>query len=329
MIEPNFSIFLDEAGWGDATLTPMGADAGYRQYFTLQKPCGTQALLMDMSRAGYEASLDSYAQIGRWLKAHDIATPDIHYMKLDAGLAVVEHLGTVSFGDALKAGEDQQEIYSRATSILSCIRHNVTQNKLGLGDYKESRVRDRLDQFVEFYMADASDSKPSKALHQEFQDVMARIEGTLPAPLMGFCHADYHLENLIWRPHHKARYGLIDFQDGFWGPLAYDLLNLLEDARVSVPEEIKVSCKNDYCEGMSVAQRESFDAWYIYLSSHFHCRVIGLFIKLYQEREMDEYLQHIPRLQGYIKGHLTHPIMRPLKEFMEMHKVNLDKKITA
>ncbi len=324
MTDSDFSTFLNEAGWGDASVMAIGGDAGFRQYFHLQKPDGAQALLMDMSRSGYEASLNAFVRIGRCLKENNIQTPEIYHVRLDAGLAVIEHFGATSFGDALREGEDKQGVYKGATDVLFHIRQSLTQNDLRLGEYKESRVRERLEQFVEFYMAQASDSNPNAALYQEFQDVMVRIEDALPEPLMGFCHADYHLENLMWRPDHVSGYGLIDFQDAFWGPLAYDLLNLLEDARVTVPEDIKAACKAQYCAGMSVAQHESFDAWYVYLSSHFHCRVIGLFIKLYQERGMDEYLKHIPRLQGYIKGHLQNPIMAPLKEFMEAHKVDLN-----
>ena len=50
---------------------------------------------------------------------------------------------------------------------------------------------------------------------------------------------DYHSPNLLWLPQRQgmARIGLLDFQDALLGPPAYDLVSLLQDARVDVPED--------------------------------------------------------------------------------------------
>ena len=110
----------------------------------------------------------------------------------------------------------------------------------------------------------------------------------------------------------------------FGGAQPYDLLNLLEDARQTVPDDIKREMKSLYCDGMSAEEKEGFDAWYCILSMHFHCRVIGLFIKLHKERDKSEFLQHINRLQGYIKSDLQNPIMQPLVDWIEEKGISLD-----
>lgn len=326
--EPDFSSFLTEAGWGDSSMKPMNADMGLRRYFDLQKADGSRALMMDMSRVGYEESLSTFVKISDYLNDNDIHAAKLYHVDIAAGLSVIEYLGGQSFGDVIHAGEDKGEVYKLATDVLYQARCRLIKNDLGLQGYKASLVWERLSQFVEFYMVEACDSPPSEKVLEDLWHAMAQVEKNLPPPSLGFCHADYHLENLIWRPDTAERYGLIDFQDGFWGPIVYDLLNLLEDARATVPAEIKAASKNQYCQGMSAAERESFDAWYVYLSAHFHCRVIGLFVKFSKENNSDDFLKHIPRLQNYIKRHLANPIMQPLKDFMEAHKVNLDKKIT-
>jgi aminoglycoside/choline kinase family phosphotransferase len=128
----------------------------------------------------------------------------------------------------------------------------------------------------------------------------------------------------MWCPEHEQGYGIIDFQDAFWGPQPYDLLNLLEDARQTVPDGIKAAMRTQYCAGMKADEVEAFDAWYSYMSAHFHCRVIGLFIKFSREHGGTEFLAHIPRLQNYIKTNLENPILAPLKEFMTRHKISFD-----
>jgi len=75
---------------------------------------------------------------------------------------------------------------------------------------------------------------------------------------------------------------------------------------------------------MSVGEREAFDLWYVYLSAHFHCRVIGLFIKFAKENGGVEFLAHIPRLQNYIKQNLQRPVLEPLKEFVEKNDISFD-----
>ena len=54
---------------------------------------------------------------------------------------------------------------------------------------------------------------------------------------------DYHSPNLLWLPEREgiARVGVIDFQDAMRGPAAYDLVSLLQDARVDVAPELEAA----------------------------------------------------------------------------------------
>lgn len=320
----NFSTFLDKSGWDNSTLVPMRADAGLRLYFKVTK-AEKSVLLMDMSNVSYDGAFDAYIKIARYLKTIGVRVPEIYNISEQQQLCLIEILGHESFGDALKSSIKKSLIYEKATDILIRLKEGATQNDLGLVSYKKSRVGVNLPQFVDYYMPAATQKPTTNQDRQDIEEVWAAIEKNLPPCPMGFCHADYHLENLMWRPESDEGYGLIDFQDAFWGFQGYDLLNLLEDARVSVPANIKEAMKDRYCDGMGTLERSIFDDWYVVLSAHFHCRVIGLFVKLYQERGMDQYLVHIPRLQGYIRENLKNPVLAPLKEFIERHNISLEK----
>lgn len=319
----NFSAFLKEAGWDDADIVPMGADMGLRRYFLLKRG-SEQVYLMDMSRSGYESGLRSFVAIADYLRAAGVVVPRIHHYDLESRLAVIDDLGEKSFGDAVKEGADKQALYRTATEVLVTIRQGGQGNVLDLKSYDQTLIRERLEQFVDFYMPSVLGRSVDATDHEEFQTMWREIEESMPEPMNGFCHADYHLENLIWRPEAEEKYGLIDFQDAFWGPVPYDLLNLLEDARQTVPDDIKGAMKNLYCDRMSAEKKESFEAWYDLLSAHFHCRVIGLFVKFPFENQTDEFLEHIPRLQGYIKAHLEKPLLAPLKRWTEEKGISFD-----
>src|SRR6185437_6545322 len=59
---------------------------------------------------------------------------------------------------------------------------------------------------------------------------------------------DYHSPNLLWLGERTglARLGLLDFQDALFGPAAYDVVSLLQDARVDVPEKLEIGLLGRY-----------------------------------------------------------------------------------
>src|SRR5438876_543231 len=60
--------------------------------------------------------------------------------------------------------------------------------------------------------------------------LMAKMPVPIPAVL---CHRDYHSRNLML---HEAQLYIIDFQDARMGPDTYDLVSLLRDSYVDLPE---------------------------------------------------------------------------------------------
>lgn len=325
--EINYKDFLSDAGWGNATIEPLAADMGLRRYFLVKKD-KQHALLMDMSRAGIlEIGLPEFIKIDEFLRTNEVNAPKIYHHDSHNGLALIEYFGQTSFGDALKQGKDRRAIYRKATEILVKIKSAAKENTLNLVPYKKTLIWDRLPQFVDYYMPVASDCEASEKIHEEFQTVWKTIEASLPPCPNTMCLADYHLENLMWCDGQTPDYGVIDFQDAFWGAAPYDLLNLLEDARVSVPDEIKQEMKILYCANMSDEERAAFHDWYVMMSAQFHCRVIGLFIKFAKEGRGNQFLQHIPRLQNYLKDEIQNPVLKPLKDFIEGHSISFNQEI--
>ena len=321
----NISKFLENTEWAEAQQTPMGADMGLRRYARLELN-EKRALFMDMSRSGIlETGLKEYIEVAEYLRGLGVNVPEIYASDLESGLSVIENAGNESFGDKKNQGHDAFDIYSKATSVLAQIQSQTKDNSIPLVGYKKTLIRERLRQFVDYYVPAVTDINATPQLVEEFEFILNDIALSLPACPMGFCHADYHLENVMWSPDKEGGYTLIDFQDAFWGFQGYDLLNLLEDARQTVPTEIKAEMRDLYCRNMSAEDRVIFDQWYVLMSMHFHCRVIGLFIKFARENNGVEFLAHIPRLQNYITENLKNPILKPLKDWLERHSIAFDK----
>ena len=140
-------------------------------------------------------------------------------------------------------------------------------------------------------------------------------------------HIDYHFENLMWMDKKQAlaRCGVLDFQGAMTGPVPYDLANLLEDARIDVPADLRTTMMDRYCRTMSPEERDVFRSWYRVLATQFHCRVIGQFIRLAVHDDKTRYLSMIPRVAGYIREGLKDPVLAPLAQWFADHEIDFSK----
>ena len=75
----------------------------------------------------------------------------------------------------------------------------------------------------------------------EFEALWTPVLDRLLALPGGWFLRDFHSPNLMWLPERQgiARVGIIDFQDALNEHAAFDLVSLLQDARVTVPEALE------------------------------------------------------------------------------------------
>lgn len=307
-------------------IEPLARDVSPREYFSAHKN-GENCVLMVYHEAN-KASRDELAEfvrIDRWLSQNGINVPDILQVNEKKCYAVLEDLGRVSFGRALHEGVDgfyQDRLYTLGCDVLKHLAKAKPIENLPL--YKGSRIHANRRQIIDYYAPLKLGKMPKDGLAQNYIEVWDEIEKALPPCPQGFVHGDFHLENLMVCSGEMGlrQCALIDFQDALYGPLPYDLVNLLEDARIDVPQSLQESMKIRYCEDMSKPEKEAFLMWYRVLGTQFHGRVIGLFIKLAAEQRRDKYLIHINRLQNYIKNALEDPLLAPLKQWFKKEGVD-------
>ena len=72
------------------------------------------------------------------------------------------------------------------------------------------------------------------------------------------------VDNLLWLPLRQGfkRCGFIDFQDALWGPISYDLVSLLEDARRDISPGFAKRMLEIYFKAFPDLSREDFWASY-------------------------------------------------------------------
>lgn len=307
---------------GCESLTPLPRDVSPRQYYRGRQKGRSVVVMTYPLNPESGAELRQFIRLARWLAQKGIKTPAIYAEDMTNNRAVIEDLGDTSFGKALKKGADRTELYTLAADVLRHLRGaGIPEN---LEPFEHSRIRRNVRQLPDYYVAFTRGQTTPEPLTKDFLEIWNQIEKGLPPCPRGFLHGDYHLENLMLleKGEGLARCALIDFQDALEGPIPYDLVNLLEDARMDVPDDLSQTLIARYCEGMSAQEEEVFRVWYRVLGTQFHCRVIGLFVKLAAEQSRDEYLIHISRLQNYIKMGVEHPALAPLKGWLAKEGVD-------
>src|SRR5690606_23507817 len=120
------------------------------------------------------------------------------------------------------------------------------------------------------------------AFRELWQDTLALVLDAPPTWVL----RDYHSPNLMWLPEREgiARVGLLDFQDALIGPAAYDVVSLLQDARVDVPVQVQDELMSRYLKGRHAAEREfdmvQFVELYSLLGAQRATKILGIFARL-------------------------------------------------
>ena len=101
------------------------------------------------------------------------------------------------------------------------------------------------------------------------------------------------------------------------GPAAYDLVSLLQDARIDVPETIELALLTRYIKARRVAEPNfnaaDFAALYALMSAQRNTRLLGTFGRLNRRDGKPQYLRHQPRIWTYLNRSLAHPTLASVR----------------
>lgn len=307
-------LFAHEHGYRDFAIAPLYEDMASRHFYRLSRH-GHSAVLMDsLPDAHPQATpghkIHDYLRLARALKEQGLHTPEIYAVDEESGFVLMEDLGDAPIND---------EQLPLAVNALIDLRKTFPDNTLALPDYFASHIHAGHRRVVDWYMPCVRLEQNPDGWVEEYLNIWRGIEKQLPPPLPGFVHADFHRGNLR---HVNDACGILDFQGAQWGPVAYDLVNLLEDARIKTDTALKPKLKQSYTQSLAADQRTGFDQWYTVLSAQFHCRTIGQFIKLAVRGGKRQYLPYIPLVQDYLCEELSQPLLAPLQEWFLQHGVD-------
>src|ERR1700676_5511403 len=173
---------------------------------------------------------------------------------------------------------------------------------------------------LEWYLPDRG-VEPSNNLRAEFVMMWRDLLSKPAAATRTWVLRDFHSPNLIWLGERSdiARVGIIDFQCAVLGPAAYDLVSLLQDARIDVPEMVELSLLTRYIKARR-ANDDNFDPaefaeLYAIMSAQRNTKLLGTFARLNRRDGKPQYLRHQPRIWTYLNRSLAHPALSGFREW--------------
>lgn len=328
------AAFLAHHLRGAATPVLIGEDWGARRYFRVGAGGKTYILMesvpdhLPFAAPGHRIA--DFIRIAEALRKAGLHAPAVIAAQAEEGYVLLEDMGDTSFYAAIAQGEDEGSLYALAVDVLTQMQRAFPVNELALPSYRSTYVHTARRRIIDWYRPALLGARNDDGVSEEYLRHWDEIEGLLPPPPNGFMHVDYHVQNLMWRPAEQGlrRCGILDFQGAMWGPLPYDLANLLEDIRRDVPDDVRAAMIERRVAGMAPADKDAFMAWYKVMALQFHCRIIGQIIRLAVVLDKPRHLQYMPRVQGFIAREIEAPIMAPLKKFFSDQGLRFDRPLT-
>jgi tRNA threonylcarbamoyl adenosine modification protein YjeE len=337
---------LDRSSWSGARRDFMGGDASTRSYEHLLKPDGQSAILMfsphrpDGPPLRYGKSYSAIAKltedirafiaVGQELRAQGLSAPEIIAFDLAAGLAIVEDLGCEPIA---RGGAIIEERYAVALAGLAYLHSASVPDTLALDGNETYRIPNydadalsiEIELLLEWYAPFIAGVNLASGAKATFVNLWRQMVQDLFATRPVWTLRDYHSPNLLWLDGREgiAKVGVLDFQDCVLGHPAYDVVSLLQDARVDVPQRLELKLLAHYAR-LRREEDAGFDAAgfaraYAILGAQRATKVLGIFARLNERDHKPQYLAHLPRVEKYLATDLTHPALAALKLWYEEH----------
>lgn len=329
--------FLEGARFVESKRKRMPGDASIRSYARLVRDDGVFILMNSPKRPdgpaiyngkSYSAAVHlaedvkPFVAIDNGLRAQHLSAPVIHHADLDAGFLITEDFGTegVIEGDPPAPIAERYEV---AADMLAALHREALPATLPIAPhiaytippFDTEAMLVEIGLMLEWYMPDRG-IELSADLRTEFTGMWRELlDRTLAAAPTTWVMRDFHSPNIIWLGQREGikRIGIIDFQDTVLGPGAYDLVSLLQDARVDVPEQLELALLSRYIKARRGTD-ENFDAagfagLYAVMSAQRNTRLLGTFARLNRRDGKPHYLRHQPRIWTYLNRSLAHPAL--------------------
>ncbi len=279
---------------------PLAGDASLRRYFRL---ITTTHRYIAVDAPNTSENNTAFIAIAEALQACHVKTPIIFSKDYDHGFLLIEDFGDQLLSQYLTA-DQVDHYYRQAYAELIKIQQVATEHfpaAYELPEYDRARLRAEMNLFHEWFIAVYLDYQLDDAEQYLLEMVYGYLEENALMQPYCFVHRDYHSRNIMLLS--SGELGIIDFQDGVWGPVTYDLVSLLRDCYVKWPKAQVEAWALGFAQQkglLAEVDSQRWLGWFNGMGLQRHIKVAGIFARLYLRDQKSGYLPDIPRVMQYI-----------------------------
>jgi hypothetical protein len=243
----------------------------------------------------------------------------------DLGVLALQDLGDVTLQAHLGAAtqEEHAALYRQSVALIATLQKRGAE--LESPDYLPFGIAfdvDKLTWEMDFFIKHFLEAYRGVVLapdaRAELRAEFAGLVETLASEPRVLCHRDYHSRNLML---HDERLYIIDFQDARMGPDTYDLVSLLRDSYVDLPEQTVAELIAYFLaiKGQS-GQEATFRARFGLMALQRNLKALGTFGYQTTARRNPVYIQYIPRTLRYARTNLEQlDAFADLRDMLAVH----------
>jgi aminoglycoside/choline kinase family phosphotransferase len=305
-------------------VVPLTGDASDRRYFRVILP-DSPSIVLALYSASFDVRSLPFVNVATLLSRMPVPVPSVLGHADDLGVLALQDLGDVTLQAHLGAASraEHAALYRQAVALIAEMQRRgqelASPEFLPYGiAFDVDKLTWELDfftkHFLEAYRGVTLSEPERDALREEFA-ILVRELASEPRVL---CHRDYHSRNLML---HESQLYIIDFQDARLGPDTYDLVSLLRDSYVDLPEQTVEELIAYFLalNGNAGSERE-FRNRFDVMALQRNLKALGTFGYQTTARRNPVYIQYIPRTLRYVRNNLAHqPRFERMWELLSVH----------
>jgi aminoglycoside/choline kinase family phosphotransferase len=320
--EPSSGLaaFVQEFLGDPGSFAPIAGDGSKRAFWRIGDPksdCSWVAMENAPTDAFTKRENAAYLNIGKHLRDKGLPLPEIYRFDLDKGWFLLEDFGDVSLQTACQ--QRARETISLYVPVVEILFQQQTRGSEGFNTawtcQTETYDRQVMRRYEIDYFKDAF-----LGTYLGFEKAWSGLEGSFDhlmdeaskAEYRFFLHRDFQSRNIMIK---AGKIGILDWQGGRLGPLAYDLASLLIDPYTSLPVSVYEELYTMYLRLLGQKQPDQlapFERSFPYLAIQRNLQILGAFAFLSKVRGKNYFEDYIP---GALKS------LRHLLEETEDHSL--------
>jgi aminoglycoside/choline kinase family phosphotransferase len=289
-------------------VVPLTGDASDRRYFRIMLP-DEPSLVLSLHAEPFEFDKLPFVNVARLLEQMPVPVPRVLGHGDDIGVLALEDLGDVTLQADLGATTPAEHagLYRQAVGLIATMQRRgaelASPAYLPYGiAFDVEKLTWELDFFIKHFVEGYRGVTIGPSVRDGLRSQFAEIVRDLAAEPRVLCHRDYHSRNLMIQ---QERLYIIDFQDARMGPDTYDLVSLLRDSYVDLPEQTVDELIAYFLalKGETDTERGFRDRFNL-MALQRNLKALGTFGYQTTARRNSVYIQYMPRTLRYVRDNL-------------------------